>query len=215
VNGGNVHFEGIVFNPGYTGPNGSIVKIVFRAIAAGSAAVEFVNGSVLANDGNGTNILDGMVGATYTMTVAPPPPASPPAAAVDTSAAPAAEAPTSVTSSTNAAGEEIVLVPSASPAASATLVTVNGWFFDAPSPFGLPWLWLGILLLGVGGLGFAVGHASSRWTLRSYHREIVREQKELHDDLRRIERELESGRVGSHSIHDEVEHLAKDIAKGK
>lgn len=54
---GNVSFEGIVLNPGYIGASGKILTIVFKAKAAGLASVIFSSGSVLANDGNGTNIL--------------------------------------------------------------------------------------------------------------------------------------------------------------
>ncbi len=66
--GGDVHFEGIVLNPGYTGSAGSVITITFQAVAPGSAAVAFSDGSVLANDGNGTNILTAMQSAAFTIT---------------------------------------------------------------------------------------------------------------------------------------------------
>jgi len=55
--GGDVHFEGIVLNPGFTGASGNIVTITFEAIAAGDAPISYSSGAVLANDGSGTNIL--------------------------------------------------------------------------------------------------------------------------------------------------------------
>lgn len=64
---GTVSFEGIVLNPGYTGPNGKILTVTFKARSAGVANVSFSSGSVLANDGTGTNILDGLRVATYTL----------------------------------------------------------------------------------------------------------------------------------------------------
>ncbi len=52
---GNVSFEGVVLNPGFTG-DGKILDIVFRVQSEGSAAVNFASGSVLANDGQGTSL---------------------------------------------------------------------------------------------------------------------------------------------------------------
>lgn len=62
---GNVTFEGIVLNPGFKGSAGKIITINFKAKASGSAAINFSSGSVLANDGNGTNILTSFGGAGY------------------------------------------------------------------------------------------------------------------------------------------------------
>ncbi len=70
---GRVNFEGIVFNPGYTGKAGKILTVTFKAKAAGSAAVSFSSGSVLANDGSGTNILTGLGRATFTIGGQKPP----------------------------------------------------------------------------------------------------------------------------------------------
>lgn len=52
---------------GYTGQSGTIMNVTFRSVAAGTTRVNFKSGSVLANDGRGTNILDAMSGGTYTM----------------------------------------------------------------------------------------------------------------------------------------------------
>jgi len=64
---GTVSFEGIVLNPGYTGSSGKILTITFRARNAGVANLSFSSGSVLANDGTGTNILNGMRVAVFTL----------------------------------------------------------------------------------------------------------------------------------------------------
>ena len=52
---------------GYTGSAGTIMTITFRAASAGSPKVQFTNGSVLAADGLGTNVLKNMTGASYTI----------------------------------------------------------------------------------------------------------------------------------------------------
>ncbi len=55
--GGNVIFSGIILNPGYTGPGTNILTMQFQALTAGGATISFDHGSILANDGKGTNIL--------------------------------------------------------------------------------------------------------------------------------------------------------------
>lgn len=66
--GGTVSFEGIVLNPGYTGANGKILTITFKVRNTGTANISFSSGSVLANDGTGTNILDGLRVGSFTLT---------------------------------------------------------------------------------------------------------------------------------------------------
>lgn len=51
---------------GYTGGSGAVMSVTFKAINAGTARVSFKNGSVLAADGKGTNVLSNMSGGTYT-----------------------------------------------------------------------------------------------------------------------------------------------------
>lgn len=58
-----ISFEGVIFNPGYTGNNGKILTLNFRALRGGTAEVKFSSGMVLANDGQGTNILSGINGS--------------------------------------------------------------------------------------------------------------------------------------------------------
>ena len=57
--GGSVHIEGIVLNPGYTGASGRILTIEFKAKQAGSVDLTFGSSSVLANDGQGSEIYTG------------------------------------------------------------------------------------------------------------------------------------------------------------
>lgn len=63
---GTINFSGGLPS-GYTGSSGNIMTITFRAAGAGTARVSFTNGSVLANDGRGTNVLTSMNGGTYTI----------------------------------------------------------------------------------------------------------------------------------------------------
>ncbi|MDP2736825.1 MAG: cohesin domain-containing protein, partial [bacterium] len=73
---GTVNFEGIVMNPGFTGASGKIITINFKTKSAGQAILAFSSGSVLANDGQGTNILGSMASANYQLsaiTVSPEP----------------------------------------------------------------------------------------------------------------------------------------------
>lgn len=55
---GSADFEGVILNPGYTGVNGKVMAVNFRTKASGIASISYAAGSILANDGNGTNILD-------------------------------------------------------------------------------------------------------------------------------------------------------------
>jgi len=52
---------------GYAGSAGSVFTVTFRPILAGTARISFTGGSVLANDGQGTNVLSKMSGGTYTV----------------------------------------------------------------------------------------------------------------------------------------------------
>lgn len=76
---GSVDFEGVVPNPGFQGSNGRVITVNFKVIGPGSAAVKLSNGSVLANDGSGTNILDILNNASFALSaakVSAPPPVS-------------------------------------------------------------------------------------------------------------------------------------------
>lgn len=68
---GIVNFEGIVLNPGFVGSGGKTITINFKVKNSGGASLIFTAGSILANDGLGTNILTSMGGATFTLGEAP------------------------------------------------------------------------------------------------------------------------------------------------
>jgi hypothetical protein len=72
---GTINFSGGVPS-GYSGQTGTVMTVTFRAAGAGTARASFKNGSVLANDGRGTNILTSMNSGTFTIqavSVAPEP----------------------------------------------------------------------------------------------------------------------------------------------
>lgn len=75
---GVIDFEGIVPNPGFRGNGGKIVTINFRAKQLGQAPVTFTTGSVLANDGAGTNILTDLRSGTFDLRSIAPAPGLPP-----------------------------------------------------------------------------------------------------------------------------------------
>jgi hypothetical protein len=64
---GAINFGGVVVNPGFQGVSGKILGVTFQVKKPGTAAISFSAGSVLANDGKGTNILQGMKGATMAL----------------------------------------------------------------------------------------------------------------------------------------------------
>ncbi|MDQ5962589.1 MAG: hypothetical protein QG653_396 [Patescibacteria group bacterium] len=64
---GTIKFEGVVLNPGFSGSKGKVLTVVFLAKSSGDASVIFSSGSVLANDGEATNVLQNMGNALYTV----------------------------------------------------------------------------------------------------------------------------------------------------
>lgn len=64
---GTVNFEGIVLNPGYNGTNGKVLTINFKVKSAGTANLSFSSGSILANDGEGSEIISGKGTAQFTV----------------------------------------------------------------------------------------------------------------------------------------------------
>jgi len=63
---GNVRFEGIILNPGFSG-DGKLISVTFRVKSSGAADLTFSSGSVLANDGLGTNILSDLGTASFAL----------------------------------------------------------------------------------------------------------------------------------------------------
>lgn len=103
VSGGDVNFAGVVLNPGFTGVNGNVITIRFQAVGTGNAPLSFSAGSVLANDGNGTDILSSLGTASVTIT-----PASPSTPRVPPTGAPVASTTPTITPTTTVP----VIVPS-------------------------------------------------------------------------------------------------------
>ena len=64
---GTISLEGVVLNPGYNGNSGKIATITFTARAEGAPNIQFTSGSVLKNDGMGTEMLNGKSGSTITI----------------------------------------------------------------------------------------------------------------------------------------------------
>ncbi len=64
---GVVRFEGVVLNPGYKGSRGSVFTITFKVKTQGSASINFLSASILANDGKGTNILSSVRDGFFTL----------------------------------------------------------------------------------------------------------------------------------------------------
>jgi hypothetical protein len=62
---GTVNFEGVVLDPGFIGNAGKVITINFRVKNTGSALLSFSFGSVLANDGKGTDILQNLGSAQF------------------------------------------------------------------------------------------------------------------------------------------------------
>lgn len=118
---GTVNFEGIILNPGFQGSAGNILTVNFEAVGTGTAKVKYSTGSILANDGLGTNVLSGMASSNYTIgvpVVEPPtaPPTSPPPAVSET---PSEQSGT----------------PAAPEVTSPTHPDSNGWFPESKAVF--------------------------------------------------------------------------------
>lgn len=64
---GAVSFEGVMLS-GYTGSGGTVLTLNFKAKAAGNATNSFSGASVLANDGEGTNVLTRSGSASFKIT---------------------------------------------------------------------------------------------------------------------------------------------------
>jgi hypothetical protein len=54
---GTVSVEGVALNPGYNKSVGKVISITFKALQSGNVSIAVKSGSVLANDGNATDVL--------------------------------------------------------------------------------------------------------------------------------------------------------------
>lgn len=80
-----VVFSGGLPSPGYAGSSGTILRVSFKAKAAGQATVSITGGKILANDGLGTDVYTGQSAASFTINAAT---ASPIPASTDVPARP-------------------------------------------------------------------------------------------------------------------------------
>lgn len=64
---GRVNFSGGQPSPGFTGSNGTVMTMTFRVKAPGTAQLGLTGARVLANDGQGTNVLTSSGSASYTL----------------------------------------------------------------------------------------------------------------------------------------------------
>lgn len=64
---GTISFSGGSTPPGYSGSGGTVMTATLRALGAGTPKLQFKSGSILANDGQGTNILTAMNGGSFTI----------------------------------------------------------------------------------------------------------------------------------------------------
>ncbi len=64
---GTISFEGVIPNPGFKGSGGKLFTLSVKAKQAASPDLRFTAGSVLANDGAGTEVLSGMSKAQFTI----------------------------------------------------------------------------------------------------------------------------------------------------
>jgi len=211
ASGGIVTFAGVMLNPGFSGAAGDIIAIRFQAVSTGDASLAFSTGSVLANNGSGTNILQTLgtaevainpapTGPSSTAPVAPAAPAAPIQPALPTSTAP--------------------VVPPVVATTAPPTVTVNGWFGAASQAI---ILWGGIIALALAllaALAAVIIYLVNRLRrLRLVlHRHLVRERQGLRDDLRRVEGELEtddsfSTRKRRERLLKEVERLEADLKR--
>jgi hypothetical protein len=82
---GTIRLQGVIPNPGWKGAAGRLLSVTFRATGEGTAPLRFISGSLLANDGLGTNVLTAFGSASFSVVAAGQAPsvegAQPPAAA--------------------------------------------------------------------------------------------------------------------------------------
>lgn len=65
---GTINFAGGKPSPGFSGAAGTVITITFKAKTSGKADLTFASGSILADDGKGTNILTHMGSGSYNLT---------------------------------------------------------------------------------------------------------------------------------------------------
>ncbi len=134
---GTISYSGIVLNPGFEGSAGLILAINFKTIAPGQTNISFSSGSVLANDGQGTNIVSGLGSGVYNISSGSTPTAQ------------ASPAPTNVANAPTAVAKEL---PPAPIVTSTTHPDQNSWYANVNPVFS----W--VLPAGVNAVNFYGDH---------------------------------------------------------
>jgi hypothetical protein len=163
---GTVSFSGIVPDPGWTGLSGQVVSVEFRAKKPGTATIELTSSAVLANDGNGTNILTAATPRTLTISLAasaPPASVKPPAGSTPKKAPVPAE-------KTESATEVQETVPTPEPLGEPSV------------PWSLIALAIAITTFLSGVLGYTAGMRLRRWGLQKTA--AARQLTKLGEDIR-------------------------------
>ncbi|MEN9582924.1 MAG: hypothetical protein RL641_878 [Candidatus Parcubacteria bacterium] len=93
---GKANFEAVILNPGYIGNRGKTITINFKVKASGTAQLSISGGSVLANDGSGTEIYTGSSGASFSFAEAKPKTEPKPETKVETKPKPTPEPQTTI-----------------------------------------------------------------------------------------------------------------------
>jgi len=62
---GLISFSGGTPSPGFSGSNGTILRLTFKTRAAGEGDIRFETASIFANDGKGTNVASALNGGTF------------------------------------------------------------------------------------------------------------------------------------------------------
>jgi hypothetical protein len=209
--GGDVHFEGVVLNPGFTGAAGNLITITFQAVGTGDAPVTFSSGAVLANDGNGTNILTAMEPGDVTIgprVIVPiEPPLSTPVVIVATGTV--ATSTQNATSSMGSSTPALVVGAQNSEPSSGRWKTV----LRSIAEWGLVAL-LGLLLLAaIIFLAINIVHRIRKWRIAS-GRDLLILEETLRNDLKRIEKELGAEKRSKQDpVRKAVEHVEANIKK--
>ena len=196
--GGDVHFEGIVLNPGFTGSDGTVIQITFQAIgsAGDQPALAFSSAAVLANDGNGTPIL-GSQGAAQFMITAQTTPV--PQTTPSTPQASSTISTTTPTTSTVSVRPRVVTIE-VPPGIDVEFILAWGLMII------LALTWVGVIIATI---IYAAQHRSKK---KSPTSRDLRDET-LRDDLNQLEEEIKAIHPKSEQdrIRRELERLEKDI----
>jgi len=199
---GTVNFAGVAPNPGFTGANGKVLFITFKALTEGTPQLRISSASVLANDGNGTDILSATNGAI--ITIGPPAPEKPQPPKVttpDKPVSPKVDTPAqtvleTITPIATAVQEKIVYVES----------RINYLLVAGIILLGLLFLMLALITQHI--------YSKVRGMRRTARRDITIVENSIRRSLDHIKRDLkESGRSQSQHLKEELDELEEVLDK--